>query len=115
MAEIMVSGGSYSATYARALVVRTPKDQLVEPDSPHLIPGLKPEDLARMEHEVQAQERDFRMLDETYNEQVMALTLARGYLRPLLENNRVVKYLAKNFQEFLAEFQRIAEANALES
>ena len=31
-----------------------------------------------------------RPLDETYNEHVMSLTLARGYLRPLLENARVV-------------------------
>ena len=35
------------------------------------------------------QERDFRALDETYNENVMGLTIVRGYLRSLLENARV--------------------------
>lgn len=114
MADIMVASGNYTATYARALVMTTPKDQLVDPDDPKKIPGVSPEDLARVEHEVRIQEKDFRVLDETYNEQVMALTIARGYLRALLENGRVVRYLAQNSREFLTEFQRIVESPALE-
>ncbi len=114
MAEIMVAAGTYSATYARALVMTTAKEQLVDPESPKKIPGIKPEDLARIEHEMRVQEKDFRMLDETYNEHVMALTIARGYLRPLLENGRVVRFLAQNFRELLTEFQRIVESTALE-
>lgn len=114
IAEIMVAAGTYSTTYARALVVTTTKDQLADPESPKRIPGVKPEDLARVEHEMRVQEKDFRMLDETYNEHVMALTIARGYLRPLLENGRVVRFLAQNFREFLTEFQRIIESNALD-
>ena len=114
IAEIMIAAGTYSATYARALVMTTPKDQLVDPESPRKIPGVKPEDLARLEHEVGVQQQDFRMLDETYNENVMALTLARGYLRALLENARVVRFLSQNRRELLTEFQRIVEAKTLE-
>jgi len=114
MADLMLASGNYSATYARALVLTTPKDQLVDPESPRKIPGIKPEDLARLEHETRVQEKDFRLLDETYNEQVMALTIARGYLRPLLENGRVVRFLATHSPEFLTEFQRIVESSALE-
>lgn len=114
MAELMVAAGTYTATYARALVMTTAKTQLVDPESPRRVPGIKPEDLARIEYETQLQERDFRLLDETYNENVMALTIARSYLRPLLENGRVVRFLAQNFREFLSEFQRIVESKALE-
>jgi ParB-like chromosome segregation protein Spo0J len=114
MAEIMVAAGTYSATYARALVMTTSREQLVDPESPKRIPGVKPEDLARIEHEMRVQVKDFRMLDETYNEHVMALTIARGYLRPLLENGRVVRFLAQNFREFLTELQRIVESTALD-
>ena len=114
MAEIMVSAGNYSVTYARALVMTTSREQLVDPESPKKIPGIHPDDLARIEHEMRVQEKDFRMLDETYNEHVMALTIARGYLRPLLDNNRVVRFMAQHFREFLTEFQRIVESNALE-
>jgi len=114
MAEVMVAAGTYSATYARALVMTTAKEQLVDPESPKKIPGVKPEDLARIEHEMRVQEKDFRMLDETYNEHVMALTIARGYFRALLENGRIVRFLAQNFSEFLTEFQRIVESKALD-
>ena len=115
MAEIMVAAGNYTATYARALVMTTAKEQLVDPESPKKIPGVKPEDLARIEHEVRVQEKDFRVLDETYNENVMALTIARGYLRSILENGKVVRFLAQNSREFLTEFQRIVESTALET
>jgi hypothetical protein len=114
MAEVMVAAGTYSATYARALVMTTAKEQLVDPESTKKIPGVKPEDLARIEHEMRVQEKDFRMLDETYNEHVMALTIARGYFRALLENGRIVRFLAQNFSEFLTEFQRIVESKALD-
>lgn len=105
MAEIMVSAGTYTSTYVRALMMTTPKDQFIHPERPKKTPGIKPEDLARIEHEMRVQEKDFRMLDESYNEQVVALTIARGYLRPLLENGRVVRYLAQHFRELLTEFQ----------
>jgi hypothetical protein len=37
------------------------------------------------------------------------LVLAKGYLRKLLGNARVLRYLAQHHQEILTEFQRIAE------
>lgn len=114
MAEIMVAAGTYTAVYARALVMTTPKEQLLHPENPKKIPGIKPDDLARIEHEMRIQEKDFRMLDETYNEHVMALTIARGYLRPLLENSKIVRFLSTNYREYLSEFQRIVEASALD-
>lgn len=114
MAEIMVAAGTYTVNYARALVMTTAKEQLVNPGSPRKIPGLKPEDLARIEHEMVVQEKDFRALDETYNEHVMALTIARGYIRTLIENGRVVRFLNQNFRDFFTEFQRIVESSALD-
>ena len=95
MAEVMVSAGTYTATYARALMMTTPKEQLVNPESVKKLPGVKPEDLARIEHEMRIQEKDFRMIDETYSEQVMALTIARGYFRPLLERTSCEIFSAK--------------------
>lgn len=114
IAEIMVAAATYTSTYARALVMTTAKELLVDPDSPKKIPGIKPEDLARLQHEMRVQEKDFRMLDETYSEHVMALTIARGYLRLLLDNGRVVRFLAQHSREFLTEFQRVVESSSLE-
>lgn len=115
IAELMVMSGTYSATYAKALVMTTAPDLLVDGGHNKNHSEKKPEDLARIEHELRVQERDFRMIDESFNEQVMALTLARGYLRTLLENNRTVRFLAQHYQEFLAEFQRIVEVRGLDA
>jgi len=115
IAELLVMSGTYSATYAKALVAITPPDQLVDEGRSKKRPVAKPEELARIEHEVRVQERDFRMVDESYNEQVVALTIARGYLRALLENGRVVRHLTQHHQEFLTEFQRIVDSNGLDT
>jgi hypothetical protein len=114
MVELMTSAGNYGGAYARALVVATQKEHLVEPEKPKKIPGVKPDDLARMEHEMRMVEKDFLLLDETYGRNVMDLTLARAYLKKLLENAKVVRYLAQKHRDVLAEFQRIGEAISLE-
>lgn len=115
MADLMATAGTYSASYARGLFVTTQKDQLVDPEKPKKLRGVKPEDLARLEHELQAIEQSYRLLDVTYNENLMLLTIARGYLRELLKNPRVVRYLGQKHREVLAEFQRIVKSTTLEA
>lgn len=45
-----------------------------------------------MEHEMESLERDFKPVEESYNENVLHLTLARGHVKKLLENARVVRF-----------------------
>jgi hypothetical protein len=115
MAELMTTAGTYSAPYARGLFMTTVKDQLVNPNLPKKLRGVKPEDLARLEHELQSVEQSYRLLDVSYNENLMSLTIARGYLRELLKNARVVRYLTQKHREVLTEFQRIVDSTALEA
>lgn len=44
----------------------------------------------------------------------MALTIARGYLRLLLDEGRVARFLAQHSREFLTEFQRVVDSITLE-
>jgi len=114
MAELTVAAGTYGGSYARALVGATPKEHLSQPEKPKKIPGASVEDLARIEHEMQVVEKDFLLLDETYGRNVMDLTLARTYLKKLLDNGKVVRYLAQKHRDVLAEFQRIVETASLD-
>jgi len=114
MVELMAAAGTYSTSYAKALVIATPKEQLVEVDKKKGA-KLKPEDLAKMEHEMQTVQKDFLLIEESYGRNVVDLTLARGYLKKLLDNSRVVRYLAQKYRELLPELQRIVEAAALEN
>jgi ParB-like chromosome segregation protein Spo0J len=116
MAELMIKMNNYSKAYAAGLVSRTKPDQLatLRPDSRRGT-RKKPEDLARMELEMETLERDILLIDESYGRDVVNLTIARGYVKKLLENARVVKYLAAKHADLLTEFQGIQEAASLDA
>lgn len=112
-ATLMNDACVYSHSYANALLAATPKDQLVEPSKPKKIKGLDEEQMARMESEMESLQREYRLIEENYSKDVLNLTLAKGYLGTLLGNARVVRYLAQNRADFLAQFQKIADMTSL--
>ena len=113
IAELMVSANNYFTGYAEALVLWTPKDQLVNASEPKKKEGLSATEIARMEEEMGALEHDLKGVEETYGENVLNLTLARGYIKKLLENAKVVRFLNTNHADILPEFEAIAAADAL--
>ena len=54
-----------------------------------------------------------KSVEETYGIDNLHLTVARGYVAKLLANNRVVRWLATHQQDYLSEFQKIAEIDTL--
>lgn len=116
IAELMRSTGNYKAPYARALVLMSGKDQFVEYNNRRKrMEPVRPEDLAKMEHELKALERDFQLLDETYARNVMDLTLAKTYLKKLLDNGKVVRFIAQKHADVLSELQKIVDSASLEA
>ncbi len=113
MAELMCSAHNFSAVYAKCLLAATPDEQLVESDRPKEIDGLTAADIARIEHEMESIVRDFKLIEESHGENVLNLVIVVGYVKRLLENARVVRYLSQTSPEILAEFQKIAEAKRL--
>jgi ParB-like chromosome segregation protein Spo0J len=112
MADLMIAAAIFTTAYAEALQYATPRDQLVSPQP--LAEGARPEDVAKLENEMHALERDYLLVQETYGKQVMDLTLARGYLKKLLDNGRVVRWLAQRHADVLGELQKIVDATSLE-
>lgn len=113
IAELMVSANNFAIGYVEALVLGTPKDQLLHPGQPKVKTGLTPEEILRMEREMESLERDFKAVEANYTENMMSLTLARGYIKRLLENAKVKKFLSANHPEVLAEFEGIAAADSM--
>ena len=68
---------------------------------------------ARMERELAALQTQVKSVEETYGIDNLHLTVARGYVAKLLANNRVVRWLATHQQDYLSEFQKIAEIDTL--
>ena len=113
IAELMVSANNYFTGYAEALVLGTPKDQLVNPDEPKKKEGMSPEEIAKMEQEMESLERDLKAVSETYTENMFNLTCARGYIKKLLENAKVVRFLSANHSEIFSEFESISAVEGI--
>ena len=110
---LMNDAATYTASYAKALLAATPKDQLNQPHKPKKVRGLTEEQMVRMESEMASLQREFRLIEENYGSDVLNLTLTKAYLGTLLGNARVVRYLAQHHGEILREFQKITEITSL--
>lgn len=111
--ELMCSANNFTAGYAEALVLSSRQDQLENPDQPKEKEGLAPEEIARMEHEMEKLEQDLKAVEESYGENMLNLTLARGYIKKLLENAKVVRFLNSMHADILSEFEAIAAAETV--
>jgi hypothetical protein len=113
IAELMVSANNFASGYAEALVLGTPKDQLANPNKLKVKEGLSPEEIGKMEQEMESLERDFKAVEESYGENMLNLVFARGYIKKLLDNAKVVRFLNANYSDILPEFEAIAAADAV--
>jgi ParB-like chromosome segregation protein Spo0J len=112
-AQLMVAMNKYSIAYAKSLVGATPPSQLVDSANPKKVGDLSDEQIALMEQESQRLDREFRLLEETYGDDHLDLVIATGYVKRLIENARVVRYMAQHYPELLMEFQKITEGGQL--
>jgi ParB-like chromosome segregation protein Spo0J len=75
IAEFLVSANNFTVGYVEALIMGTPKDQLVTPEKPKKKKGLSREEIARLEQEMEMIGRDFRAVEQSYGDNVLNLTL----------------------------------------
>lgn len=115
MAELMVAANNFSTSYAKCLIAGTADKDLVGTDKSKLPPGMKPEDAARIEREMEVLGREFRLVEESYGQNTLRLVLAVAYLRKVLENAGVVRYLSQHHADVLGEFQKLTDSPDLKS
>ena len=113
MAEIMVSANNFTHAYAEALVMGTSQDQLTDPDKTKQVKGLSAEDLARLEQEMKAVEPNFKAVEQSYGKNVFNMTLAKAYVKKLLLNVKVVRFLTSQHPDIFSEFEAVAALETL--
>ena len=86
---------------------------MVNPDEPKKKEAMSAEEIARMEQEMESLERDLKAVSETFTENMFNLTCARGYIKKLLENAKVIRFLSTNHSEIFSEFEAIAAVEAV--
>ena len=58
-------------------------------------------------------ERDLKAVESGYGENMLNLTLARAYVRKLLNNPAVAGFLSTHYTDILAEFTALAAMESL--
>ena len=114
-AELMVTMNKFTVNYARSLLAATSASELKDPQKPKAVKGVSRQQLESMERESAYLERELRLVEETYGRDHLDLVLARGYVSKLISNARITRYLEMYHPEFLPEFEKITETEALAS
>ena len=108
-AELLINANNFSVSYASAILAGTPQAQLATPQTPKRLKGMTAEAIVRMERELSRLQEAVSTIQDSYGQDHLHLTVVKGYLRKLISNDRVARYLEQYQPELLIEFQKIAD------
>jgi hypothetical protein len=112
--ELMNSVNNITVPYAEALLVATPANRLVGETKPSKLTGVTPEQMSIMEHEMGNLQAQYKLVEQTYGQDVLNLVLAKGYLARLMENEAVRQYILKYQPELVEEFEAVVATISLD-
>ena len=112
--ELMIALDNFSCAYAKALLAATRQADLAQPDKPKKVGNMTPEQMARLEREMETLNQDFRALESSYGDDVLQLVISAGYVGRLISNSAVQSYLAKRHPELLEELRGVVAAASLD-
>ncbi len=112
--ELMISANNLTTSYADALLAATPADMLIDGKKLKKRAGITQEQMSRMEREMANVQGQYKLVEQTYGQDVLNMVLARGYLAKLLENKSVARFIKQRRPEVLEQFEVIVETTSLE-
>lgn len=113
--ELMVATNNITVPYAQALLAATHSSLLVNEGAQKKIKGVTPEQILKMEREMANLEGQFKLIEQSYGQDVLNLVLAKGYLTKLLSNEAVIRFLSQNTPDILREFSSIVQTASLDN
>ena len=112
IAKTMAAVGDYSVAYARALVSASSPDQLVNPGKARKHRKVSSEEIDQIERELANLQVDVERIEETFAADHLNLVLAASYVRSLLRNAQITRYMETYHGSLLEEIRTICEATA---
>ena len=112
--ELMISANNITIPYAEALLAASPAHFLVGEIKPKKVRGVNAEQMLKMEREMGNLQEQYKLVEESYGQDVLNLVLAKGYLVRLIENNSVARYIQQNQPDVFTEFVNIVETVSLD-
>jgi hypothetical protein len=112
--ELMISANNITIPYAEALLAASPSHLLIGEVKPKKVRGINAEQMHKMEREMTNLQEQYKLVEESYGQDVLNLVLAKGYLVKLIENNSVARYIQQNQPDVFSEFVNIVETVSME-
>lgn len=91
---LMVESDNYTRKFIQAIYAATPENMLSEPRK--RTQTAHAPNMSRLEEELVRAQGDFRAVEETHGENMMDLTLARKFVKLLLRNEKIDRYVQTN-------------------
>ena len=110
--ELMLGQNNFTTMFAKPLLAATPENQVVKRRR-KAGSQIAADQIAQLERELASLQVQVKSVEETYGLDNLHLTVARGYIRKLFSNARVVRWINLNRPEYLAELQAIAEIESI--
>lgn len=113
VAHAMINLDNYSGRFALAMLETTADSQLVEGARKSEAKGGTFEAIQRLERELATLQADTKLLEENYGPDSLKLVVINRHVTSLLDNARVVRWLAQHRADYLQQLQVIAEVKNL--
>ena len=113
MAESMCAVNNFTLAYAMALLAATRTQHIIGGRKPKEVSEVCAESLARMEQEMESLRVDFEQLEQSYSDNVYSFVVIQGYIKRLLANDAIKRFLDKNHADMLPELIQIADMDSL--
>ena len=112
-AELMISANRFVLPYVKMLLAATRPEMLVEAKKAKQL-GASPEDIARMERQLEKLYQDYKVDEDALGESMLVLVVAKGFVGRLLRNEALSAYLARHHGHLMGELTSVMEAVASE-
>ncbi|MEI3582128.1 MAG: plasmid partitioning protein RepB C-terminal domain-containing protein [Alphaproteobacteria bacterium] len=104
---LMEDMNNYTNKFARSIYLASSDKQLLNPIKRANM--LDVEKLGRLEDEVSRVQGEYKLMEDKYGIDVLNLTLIKGYIRSIFENQNVCNYLKMYEPDIFRQFKKIVE------
>lgn len=113
--KIMVESKTFSTSFARSIWLATPDELLAVPRRRQKSIVTDFSHFTKLEEEINRLHGEYEEIEENYGLNVLNFTLVKGYIKTLVMNPRVNRYLRINNPDILEHLESIVDIDNLNS
>ena len=111
-AEMMIAANKFAKSYANMILVTTRPEGLIEKTKSQVGKDISPEDITRMEAEMERLQHDSLAVEDTIGDTMLSLVVAKGFINRLLRNENIRLHLHRHHPDLLSSVTATLDAIA---